>query len=269
VQRSPEDRGLGAPAADLATSSATALGWLSEIFVSIQGEGARAGEKHLFVRFAGCNIRCRYCDTPDSLIRVAECEVTWMTGERERIDNPVRASALAAIVDRCCADDPSIAMIALTGGEPMVQHAFLAAWLSAYPPPRPCLLETNATLVSGLDAVLQHVAVVSADVKLPSNSGERELWDEHRRFLSACTDVDVYVKLPVDERSDACEVRRGARLVAEAAPHATLFVQPITGARDSHWHTSEHRLLELVACAQAEMPRTRLRPQLHKLIGVR
>jgi organic radical activating enzyme len=244
-------------------------GWLSEIFVSYQGEGSRAGEKHLFVRFAGCNIRCGYCDTPDSLVRVPWCEMTWPDGAAERVANPIAAGRLAAVVERFCAQDPGIAMIALTGGEPMVQHAFIAAWLSAHPSPRPCLLETNAVVTEGLGRVLRHVAVVSADLKLPSNSSERPFWDEHARFLRACRDVDVYVKMPVDDRTEPEEVRRGARLVADASPRATLFLQPVTSAADGVWRASPHRLFELAGFARTEMPRTFVRPQLHKLVGMR
>ena len=244
-------------------------GWLSEIFVSHQGEGARAGEKHLFVRFAGCNIRCRYCDTPDSLVRVPVCEVTWGDGVSERVTNPISAARLAEIVTKLCHEDPSIAMIALTGGEPTLQRAFLTEWLSAHVPPRPCLLETNAMLTNGLHDLLPYVAVVSADVKLPTNSGERALWEEHRRFLDACRDSDVYVKIPVDDGTDGEEVRRGARLVAETVPGATLFLQPITDVNDGTWRTSPHRLLELTGIARGEMPRTFIRPQLHKLVGMR
>ena len=242
--------------------------WLSEIFVSYQGEGARAGEKHLFVRFAGCNIRCGYCDTPDSLVRVPTCEITWPDGACERVPNPLSAQQLAAVVDKFCAHDPEIAMIALTGGEPMVQHAFIDAWLSKHSSPRPCLLETNAIVTEGLE-VLRHVAVVSADLKLPSNSSERPFWEEHTRFLRACRDVDVYVKMPVDDRTEADEVRRGARLVADATPRATLFLQPITSGADGAWRASAHWLFELVGSARAEMPRTFVRPQLHKLVGMR
>jgi len=251
------------------TPDGASSGWLSELFVSYQGEGARAGEKHLFVRFAGCNIRCVYCDTPDSLVRVPECEIAWPDGSVERRPNPLSAGALSDVVQRFCAADPHIAMLALTGGEPMVQHAFLKEWLSACPPPRPCLLETNAIVTAGLEAVLPYVTVVSADIKLPSNSGERPLWEEHRHFLAACRDTDVYVKVPVDERTDADEVRRAALLVRETVPHATLFVQPITSPCDMAWKTTPQRLLELVGWAQREMPSTKLRPQLHKLMGLR
>lgn len=37
---------------------------ISEIFHSIQGEGALTGVPSVFVRTSGCNLRCRWCDTP-------------------------------------------------------------------------------------------------------------------------------------------------------------------------------------------------------------
>ena len=37
---------------------------ISELFYSIQGEGALVGVPSVFVRTSGCNLRCRWCDTP-------------------------------------------------------------------------------------------------------------------------------------------------------------------------------------------------------------
>ena len=63
-------------------------GNVSEIFVSFQGEGLHAGRRQLFVRFAGCPLRCRYCDTPESLVPVPECRVLGPDGT-ERHPNPL------------------------------------------------------------------------------------------------------------------------------------------------------------------------------------
>ncbi|MFP6625523.1 MAG: 7-carboxy-7-deazaguanine synthase QueE [Deltaproteobacteria bacterium] len=245
-------------------------GNLSEIFVSYQGEGSHVGQKHLFVRFAGCNIRCRYCDTPESLTRVASCTIDYPMGEHEQRANPVTTAELAAVVEEVCRQDPGIGMIAITGGEPMVQAGFLKAWLNEYPPPLPCLLETNATLADGLGGLIDRLSVVSADVKLPSNSGERGLWEEHRRFLEACSSgVELYVKVPVDGATRPEEVAAAARLLRETVPGAKLFLQPVTEIGSGRWQIVESRLLELLACAAAEMPVAGLMPQMHKLLGVR
>jgi len=245
-------------------------GNLSEIFVSYQGEGSHAGQKHLFVRFAGCNIRCRYCDTPESLTRVASYTIDYPMGGHQRRANPVTTAELAAVVEEVCRQDSGIAMLAITGGEPMVQAGFLNTWLRDHPPSLPCLLETNATLADGMGDLIDRLSVVSADVKLPSNSGERGLWEEHRRFLKACSSgVELYVKVPVDGATRPEEVAAAARLLRETVPAAKLFLQPVTELVSGRWQIVESRLLELLACAAAEMPVVGLMPQMHKLWGVK
>ena len=58
---------------------------ISEIFKSIQGEGSRCGTVMTFIRFAGCNIQCKFCDTDFTVKRemtveqiVAECNTEWV-----------------------------------------------------------------------------------------------------------------------------------------------------------------------------------------------
>jgi organic radical activating enzyme len=83
-------------------------GWLSEIFVLVSGRRrARRRKSTWFVRFAGCNIRCAYCDTPDSLVRVPACEIHLADGARERLANPLSAAELASVVAKFCAEDPA------------------------------------------------------------------------------------------------------------------------------------------------------------------
>jgi organic radical activating enzyme len=160
-------------------------------------------------------------------------------------------------------------MIAITGGEPMVQGAFLAAWLAARPPARPCLLETNAMLTASLAAVLPGISVVSADVKLPSSTGEQQFWDSHRAFLEACRGTETYVKMPIDAGTDPGEVTRAAALVAAAVPGAILYVQPVSDPATNLWSVDMKYLGELAALASAWVADTRVLPQIHKLVGVR
>lgn len=247
----------------------SAVAYLHELFVSIQGEGPHMGQRHLFVRFSGCNVRCRYCDTPDALERGSTCRVDLPGGPSQVRDAAWTVDELAAAVEAACAADPAIRMIAVTGGEPMVQHRFLAAWLSGRRPPRPVLLETHALSVDGLGAVLDGVAAVSADVKLPSNSGLGPRWQDHRDFLRACGGHDVYVKVPVDAGTTEDDVERAARLVAAEAPGATLFLQPLSEPDSNRWTIDRDELERLAAVATGWVPDTRIGLQLHKVLGVR
>ena len=47
---------------------------LAEIFYSVQGEGTWTGTPAVFVRLAGCNLACDFCDTDYSLRRIASVE---------------------------------------------------------------------------------------------------------------------------------------------------------------------------------------------------
>ena len=77
---------------------------LVEIFSSIQGEGLFVGCRQVFVRLAGCNLFCRYCDTRDSFAVPAAARVETEAGSRMfgSITNPVAASELFAAVANLC-----------------------------------------------------------------------------------------------------------------------------------------------------------------------
>jgi len=77
--------------------------FVNEIFGSIDGEGIRTGELATFIRLAGCNLRCRYCDTTYSL---KACD-----GVKTGIDD---------IIDKC--KEIGYKNITLTGGEPLLQN---------------------------------------------------------------------------------------------------------------------------------------------------
>jgi 7-carboxy-7-deazaguanine synthase len=75
---------------------------ISEIFYSVQGEGMLTGVPSVFVRTSGCNLRCRWCDTPYA---------SWKPeGERWTPE---------AVFERVAAFAPARHVV-LTGGEPML-----------------------------------------------------------------------------------------------------------------------------------------------------
>jgi organic radical activating enzyme len=77
---------------------------VSEVFWSAQGEGLRSGVSSIFVRLAGCSLRCPYCDTRGA----------WSRGRRLSAGAVVEAAAeLKASYPR--------ASLVLTGGEPLEQ----------------------------------------------------------------------------------------------------------------------------------------------------
>jgi 7-carboxy-7-deazaguanine synthase len=76
----------------------------AEVFASLQGEGLRQGEPTLFVRLAGCRLRCRFCDTQSAWTGGAFLSVRDIVSRLSRIRKDYPAS-----------------WVCLTGGEPLGQ----------------------------------------------------------------------------------------------------------------------------------------------------
>ncbi len=225
------------------------------------------GEEHLFLRFAGCPLRCRYCDTPGSLTRTHSCNLHLPGEEAREVPNPIAQQKLAAIVERTLEARPSIQRIAVTGGEPLAQWRFLASFLPRARELRPVLLETAGVHGSALHEVIAWVDVVSMDIKLPSNSGERPFWSEHEAFLAVARAKQVYVKILVDEATVEAEVDRAVELVHRVSPTSPIFLQPVHGD-DGRPLASAARLQALFLRARSGHPCVRVLPQVHKLLGI-
>ncbi|HWP65021.1 MAG TPA: 7-carboxy-7-deazaguanine synthase QueE [Candidatus Limnocylindria bacterium] len=242
---------------------------VSEIFVSFQGEGVHAGRRQLFVRLGGCPLRCRYCDTPESLKPVSHCRVLGPDGSYQRA-NPLDAAALDAEVEALRRAAPPLHALAVTGGEPLAQVDFLEAWLARRRTPLPVLLETAGIWPQRLARLLPFVAIVSLDFKCPSNTGERARWDEHAACLDAAVAArkDVYVKMPVDAGTDPAEVAHGAHLVARAGAPVPLLLTPLTSPDGGRMLIDASGLERLHAVASREHADVRILPQLHKVLSI-
>ena len=106
-----------------------------EIFSSFQGEGLLIGERQIFVRFAGCNLNCNYCDTNDSK---SEKSGKLMTPEEvcEKINKILT---------------PDCKTISFTGGEPSLYPEFISEVSRNFN--LNIMLETNGTLPDNIDSI--------------------------------------------------------------------------------------------------------------------
>lgn len=124
---------------------------VKELFYSVQGEGARAGTANVFVRFAGCNMRC----TREH--QGFDCDTDFRGG---------RSMTAEEIVHEACCLTDDCGWVILTGGEPALQldaelleRFQMAGWSVA--------IETNGTLElpPGIDWVTVSPKTPDADVK--------------------------------------------------------------------------------------------------------
>jgi organic radical activating enzyme len=201
---------------------------LIEVFSSIQGEGLRVGELHLFVRGGHCDIHCRYCDTPLSHAAQKQARLETAPGSREfeTVPNPVPLEDVERRVERALRAARHAA-VAFTGGEPLLQP-----WLLQRLAPvvresgSRVLLETDGNLPETYRKVRDLVDVLSLDWKLPSATGEPPRYTEHQGFLELVGSGECWVKAVFTGETAVSEVLEAARRIAAVRPETTLILQP-------------------------------------------
>jgi 7-carboxy-7-deazaguanine synthase len=140
---------------------------VAEKFISINGEGVRAGELAVFVRFQGCNLRCHYCDTRWALAKDCPCEE--MSPEQ-----------IHAYTKRT-----GIKNVTLTGGEPLLHKDMdrLLAILLADEDLR-VEIETNGAVDLRKFCACPGRPVFTMDYKLPSSGYEKSMVLSNFELLS-------------------------------------------------------------------------------------
>jgi organic radical activating enzyme len=123
-----------------------------EIFHSVQGEGARSGIPHIFIRFGNCNLRCEWCDTD------------FLTYEER---------SLTSIIEEVLAFNCQ--NIIFTGGEPAMQDLDeIGGALKAHG----CVLsiETNGTIP--IPEIIDWICVSPKDQVYPNVAIKQRTGDE-------------------------------------------------------------------------------------------
>lgn len=168
-----------------------------EIFRSLQGEGIRQGMPCTFVRFAGCNLDCAWCDT-----RPARAGGEEMGGEEI-------LSRVRSLGGR---------YICITGGEPLLQGSPLFSLVRDLSTAGYTLdIETNGTLDF---SPFQPYSSICMDVKCPSSGEESDL-----SLISRLRDSDA-LKFVVKDRED-CEYAAG--VLRRFSPRGHVFFMPVWG----------------------------------------
>ncbi len=240
---------------------------LFEVFSSVQGEATRLGERHLFVRLAGCDLECVFCDTPASKRIPDRARVFFPAGAAE-VENPVGRDDLDALLVRLDAATGPHHAVAVTGGEPLLFAEYLKPLLARWAERGwPVLLETAGHRPEDLARVIDDVAIVMADVKIASSAGFAADPDVTAAFLRVAARRECAVKVVVSTATTEEECIAVARLVAASAPDAPLILQPVTGHR--YGPPRGDHLLALQRAAMGEHRATRVIPQAHKTLHVR
>jgi 7-carboxy-7-deazaguanine synthase len=215
-----------------------------EIYKSLQGESSFAGLPCVFVRAAGCNLRCVWCDS----------EYTFKGGQRmslDEIEQEVRRLS------------PDGGLVEITGGEPMLQEGqvielmdrLLAAEYTV-------LLETSGERL--LDKVPRQVVKI-VDVKCP-HSGEGETFRlENLKHLTPRDEV----KFVVASRADYDFARDFIREHGLTGKGASVILSPAFRKDASGSRDTSHCLLDprdLAEWMLADGLNARLGLQVHKFI---
>lgn len=223
-----------------------------EVFNSVQGEGKYAGVPQVFVRLAGCNLECVWCDTSHAREMAPEASI-----EMEPLE-------LWAEIERHW---HGVHSVSFTGGEPLMRTAFLKEvfqLLKVYK--IPIYLETNGTLPEAFKEVVDDVDIVSMDVKLPSSTGCPGYWDEHVEFLRLAWGKDVFIKTVIAQGTTMEDLVKAVEMISKGDPTMPLYLQPNYFDLDKN---VVEKCQEFQQYALNYLADVRIIPQLHKFINLR
>lgn len=199
-----------------------------EIFYSIQGESSRAGYPCAFIRLAGCNFRCTYCDT-----------VYAQSGGTPHSINDI----IVAVSKYPCR------LVEITGGEPLLQDQTPNLVQELLSRDYTVLLETNGSIP--LDR-LDKRCIKIVDVKCPS-SGEEHSFNS--AVIGGVSEQDE-LKFVVAERGDYEFARDFIQRYAKRIPE-TVHFSPVL---------EKLPVAELASWILADGLSVRCAPQLHRFI---
>lgn len=226
---------------------------IAEVFSSRQGEGLFLGARQIFIRFAGCNLNCSFCDTRKN-IRPEAVGVSDLIRRVRKINNEMGVHH----------------SVSLTGGEPLCYAAFLRFLLPELKKNGfKTYLETNGTLCRELEVLIEHIDIIAMDIKLPSSTGMPPLWDQHKAFLEIARKKNLFVKAVITDGTSEEDLIT-ARGLLEGVDRELLFIlQPASAAKDGEFMVDKEKLIRCREIAEERLKNVRIICQTHKFLGIR
>jgi 7-carboxy-7-deazaguanine synthase len=240
-----------------------------EMFASVQGEGPWVGMPQLFLRLAGCDLDCLYCDTGHAHRAPAECIIHQADGSTDRLPNPLSVEDTVTALNGLLSCGPQIHSLAITGGEPLLHPRFISTLASEM---SNCglqiYLETAGHLPDALAEVIAHVHTIAGDIKLPSTMSKPVPVEQMRRFWQVARDAHCFVKIVVTDRVTVSEMRQICGELGAAIEGLDVVLQPVTATGPVE--PPDFPLLwELAREADQWFRSVRIIPQCHLLMGAR
>lgn len=239
---------------------------LREIMESVQGEGLLMGCLQVFVRLAGCNLRCSYCDTPESREASAVCKVYPHTGLRLSVQNeanPVSPSKTSEIIRKYFTSR----WISFTGGEPLLKPDYIReSAVLLKPLGYRLVLETNGTLPGSLADCLAYFDYISMDWKLPSAAGA-DYSSVHEQFLSLAIQKPCYIKIVITQDTGEAEICDAFKRIAKVSPDTPVILQIATSGASCQSPAID-KMLAYQKLGLDYLEEVRVLAQLHRLLGL-
>lgn len=208
-----------------------------EKFVSINGEGRLCGQLAIFIRFAGCNLNCSYCDTKwankdDVKYELMTCEEIYDYIKSTRVKN-----------------------VTLTGGEPLIRDGILEL-LEFLSKDDEILIEieTNGSVnLEKFSNIDKNIVRFTMDYKLPSSNMQDKMNTNNFNYL---TNVDTvkFVSGSIEDLKKAKDIIYKYDLINKT----NVYISPIFG---------EIEMKDIVDfMKENNMNKVTLQVQLHKVI---
>lgn len=179
-----------------------------EKFTSINGEGVRAGQLAVFIRFKGCNLNCSYCDTKWA----NEQDVPFTVMTEDEICRYI--------------DETGIKNVTLTGGEPLIQPN-IEALISRLCGSGRHIVEIETNGAADIAPVVKNAEknlTLTMDYKLPSSGMERFMNLRNFEYLRGC-DTVKFVSGTREDLLRAAEIIKKYDLTNRCA----VYLSPVFG----------------------------------------